>query len=155
MEEIRALISSLYASSGEPLVLKNQLLCFTVGLMSRIVLGNKYSKHATSTIQLEEFRGMLNDFMKLNGAFYIGDWIPWLDFLDLQGCVRKMKALEKKFDQLFDFVYDEHKANRESDKNLEPRDMVDLLLELMDGPSLDVKPTYDSVKGFTQVINQH
>ncbi|KAF3439692.1 hypothetical protein FNV43_RR17970 [Rhamnella rubrinervis] len=155
VEEIRAFISSLYASLGEPLVLKNQLYCFTIGLMNRIVLGKRYltsdySKHATSTVQLEEFRGMLNDFSKLNGAFYIGDWIPWLAFLDLHGCVRKMKALEEKFDHLFDFVYDGHKANREAAKSLEPRDMVGLLVELMDDPSLDVKPTYDSVKGFTQ-----
>ncbi|KAF3443619.1 hypothetical protein FNV43_RR13309 [Rhamnella rubrinervis] len=98
---------------------------------------------------------MLNDFSKLNGAFYIGDWIPWLAFLDLHGCVRKMKALEEKFDHLFDFVYDGHKANREAAKSLEPRDMVGLLVELMDDPSLDVKPTYDSVKGFTQAETQH
>lgn len=155
VEETRAFMSSLYASSGKPVVLKKQLFCFTVGLMSRIVLGNKYLSDysATSSFRLEEFQGMLKEFFQLNGAFNVGDWIPWLDFLDLRGCVRRMKALEKKFDQFFDFVYDEHKANKEATEKMpEPRNMVDLLLDLMNDPSLDVKPTYDSVKGLTQVM---
>nr|XP_015889018.2 flavonoid 3'-monooxygenase-like [Ziziphus jujuba var. spinosa] len=154
MEEMKALMSSLYASLGKPIVLEKKLSCFTFSLMSRIVLGKRYfndSRYNKSTLHVEEFKKMAQEFMKLHGAFNIGDWIPWLEFFDLQGYVRRMKTLVKNFDQFFDFVYDEHKVNREREKDFfEPRNMAGLLLELMDDPNLDVKLTYDSVKALTQ-----
>ncbi|KAH7519304.1 hypothetical protein FEM48_Zijuj08G0021800 [Ziziphus jujuba var. spinosa] len=157
MEEMKALMSSLYASLGKPIVLEKKLSCFTFSLMSRIVLGKRYfndSRYNKSTLHVEEFKKMAQEFMKLHGAFNIGDWIPWLEFFDLQGYVRRMKTLVKNFDQFFDFVYDEHKVNREREKDFfEPRNMAGLLLELMDDPNLDVKLTYDSVKALTQASN--
>lgn len=154
-EEMQALISSLYASVGKPTVVAENLSCYTFSLISRVVLGND-SRYYKSAIQLEDFQEMLREFMKLNGAFNIGDWIPWLEFLDLQGYVRRMKALVSKFDQFFDNVFDEHKANRIAEKDIcEPWNMVSCLLELMDDPNLDVKLTYDSVKALTQASNEN
>nr|POE75392.1 cytochrome p450 71a9 [Quercus suber] len=80
----------------------------------------------------------------------LGDWIPWLNFLDLQGYVKRMKALKKKVDRFYDHVFDEHKAKKERVKHFVPKDMVDLLLQLSDDPDLDVRLTYEGVKGFTQ-----
>ncbi|KAK9210023.1 hypothetical protein WN944_002392 [Citrus x changshan-huyou] len=75
----------------------------------------------------------------------------YFNFLDLQGYVKRMKALKKKFDRFHDHVFDEHKANRKGNlKDFVPKDMVDLLLQMADDPNLDVKLNYDSVRGFTQ-----
>ncbi|KAF3443617.1 hypothetical protein FNV43_RR13307 [Rhamnella rubrinervis] len=156
VEEMRAFMSSLFASSGKPIVVESKLYCFSISIILRVMLGKKYfsdySKHntttstAATTIQLEEFRGMLVDFLKLNGAFTIGDWIPWLKFLDLQGYVKQMKALQKKFDKFLILCL----RNTRQIWNPKPRDMVGLLLELMNDSSLDIKLTYESVKGFIQ-----
>ena len=62
-----------------------------------------------------------------------------------------MKALKKKFDLLHDYILDEHKARKKEETNFVPKDMVDLLLQLVDDPDLEVKLNRDSVKGFTQV----
>ncbi|TXG61667.1 hypothetical protein EZV62_013030 [Acer yangbiense] len=99
--------------------------------MSRIVLGKKYfseSEFETAVVTLEEFQKMLDKLFLLDGVLNIRDWIPWIDFMDLQG-YSKMKGLME------DFV---------------PKDMVDLLLQLADDPNLEVKLNYDSVRGFTQ-----
>lgn len=41
------------------------------------------------------------EFVALNVVFDIGDSIPWLRFLDLQGNIRRMKAVAKKFDSFW------------------------------------------------------
>ncbi|KAE8657999.1 Kinase superfamily protein [Hibiscus syriacus] len=59
-----------------------------------------------------------------------------------------MKALMKKLDRFFDHVFDEHKRKKkELSKDFVARDMVDLLLQLVDDPDLNVKLTYDHIRG--------
>ncbi|XP_015889028.2 trimethyltridecatetraene synthase [Ziziphus jujuba] len=156
MEEVRALMLRIYASFGKPVPLRRQLSCFTLSIMSRVVLGKKYfsdSKDVKSIIQLEEFQEMIEEFILLNGVFYIGDWIPWLgNFLDFQGYVKRMKVVNEKFNRYFDYVFEDHMSKKEAEKerDFEGRNIVDFLLELLDDPSLEVKLTYDKLKTFAQ-----
>nr|QUN00521.1 cytochrome P450 92A171 [Tripterygium wilfordii] len=153
VQERRDFTSRLLALSGKPVVLKEQLSRLTLSIISRIVLGKKYfseCEDGSAIVTIEEFQEMLDELFLLNGVLNIGDWIPWLDFLDLQGYVKRMKALKIKFDRFHDHVFDEHKARKAGVKDFVPKDMVDLLLQLSDDPSLDVNLNYDSVKGFTQ-----
>ncbi|XP_044464057.1 trimethyltridecatetraene synthase-like [Mangifera indica] len=153
-EELRAFVSRLNALSGKPIVLKNHLSRVTLSIISRIVLGKKYFSESesenSSIVTLEEFQEMLDELFLLNGVLNIGDWIPGLGFLDLQGYVKRMKALKKRFDRFHDCVFDEHKAKRRKVEDLVGKDMVDLLLQLADDRNVDVKLTYDSLKGITQ-----
>ena len=159
VEERREFVSRLFALSGKPVVLKDQLSRVTLSVISRIVLGKKYFTElenettSSSLVKLEEFQEMLDELFLLNGVLNIGDWMPWLRFLDLQGYEKRMKALKKRFDRFHDQVLDEHKAKKEEggEGNFAPKDMVDLLLELAEKPDLEVKLNYDSVKGFIQV----
>ncbi|KAK8543761.1 hypothetical protein V6N13_025929 [Hibiscus sabdariffa] len=125
-----------------------------------MVLGNKYFGVSdddrivsNSIVRLQEVQEMINDFFYLNGVFNIGDWIPWLDFLDLQGYKKRMKTLRKKLDRFHDHVFDEHKQKKkELGKDFVAQDMVDLLLQLADDPDLDVKLTHDALRGLTLVF---
>jgi cytochrome P450 len=154
VEERRALFSRLHALVGKPVMVKEHLSRLTLSIISRIVLGKKYfseSESETSIVTLKEFQVMLDELFLLNGVLNIGDWIPWLDFLDLQGYVERMKAVMKKFDRFYEHVLDEHRAKREGVKDFVPKDMVDFLLQLADDPNNDVKLTYDNIKALTQV----
>ncbi|XP_022731091.1 flavonoid 3'-monooxygenase-like [Durio zibethinus] len=155
VEERRAFVSRLYALSGKHVVLKEQLSRFTLSVISRIVLGKKYFSESgdqleTSIVSLEEFQETLDELFLLNGVLNIGDWMPCLGFLDLQGYVKRMKALKKKLDRFHEHVFDEHKRKKKESKDFVPQDMVDLLLQLADDPDIDVKLTYDGIRGFTQ-----
>ncbi|KAI5320072.1 PREDICTED: cytochrome [Prunus dulcis] len=153
VEEIRAFTSRFYALSGKPVMLKEHISRLTLSTVSRIVLGKEYfseSQFVTSTMTLREFQDMLDELVCLSGVLNIGDWIPWLKCFDLQGYVKQMKALKKKFDLFHDYILDEHKARKKEETNFVPKDMVDLLLQLVDDPDLEVKLNRDSVKGFTQ-----
>ncbi|GKD12135.1 cytochrome P450 71A1-like protein [Tanacetum coccineum] len=94
---------------------------------------------------------MLDELFELNGVLNIGDWIPWISFMDLQGYVQRMKAVSKRFDQFLEHVLTEHEERRFTEgESFVPNDMVDQLLQIADDPTLNVKLERHGVKGFTQ-----
>ncbi|GMJ07296.1 TRANSPARENT TESTA 7, CYTOCHROME P450 75B1 [Hibiscus trionum] len=158
VEEMRAFVSRLYGLSGKPVVLVEQLTHLTLSNISRMVFGEKHfsvsgdDRHGSDSVpSLQELQEILDEFFFLNGAFNIGDWIPWLDFLDLQGYVKRMKALRTKLDRFHNYVFDQHNRKKEElGKDFVAQDMVDLLLQLADDPDPDVKLTSDALRGLTQ-----
>ncbi|XP_068660336.1 trimethyltridecatetraene synthase-like [Aristolochia californica] len=154
VEETRALLSSLAASANQPITLKDHLSTVSLNVISRMVLGKKYLDEAeavASVVTPAAFKKMLDELFLLSGVLNIGDNIPWIDFLDLQGYIKRMKALSKKFDRFLEHVLDEHNAAKAKlGKDFEAKDMVDVLLEFANDPNLDVKITRDGVKAFTQ-----
>ncbi|CAL5358698.1 hypothetical protein CsSME_00048711 [Camellia sinensis var. sinensis] len=152
VEELHALISRLYALSGKEVALREHLARFMLTNVSRMALGDKYfsESKSDSSVKLDELREMVDEWFLLNGVFNIGDWIPWLSFLDLQGYVKRMKALYRKLDKFHNYVIDDHKARRAGDKDFVAKDVVDVVLKLADDPNLQVKLTSDCVKGLIQ-----
>ncbi|KAL6655502.1 hypothetical protein ACP70R_006328 [Stipagrostis hirtigluma subsp. patula] len=162
-EEVRAMLRDIHtaAASGRAVVrLRDYTTMVTLGVICRIVLGKKYvvveeeaagearSPPATSPA---EFGAMADEFVFLSGAFNIGDLVPWLDWLDLQGYVRRMKRSRQKVDQLLDRVLDEHNERRRREgERFVARDMVDVLLHLADDPNLEVQLSRDNVKALIQ-----
>nr|XP_010911364.2 cytochrome P450 71A1-like [Elaeis guineensis]XP_010932407.1 cytochrome P450 71A1 [Elaeis guineensis] len=152
VEEAKNLLRDLFNSSGRPVNLKDHLSNVSLNVISRMVLGKKYlDESEDAVVSPEEFKAMLDELFLLNGVMNIGDSMPWLDFLDLQGYIRRMKKLGKKFDRFLEHVVDEHneRRRREGEKFV-ARDMVDVLLQLADDPTLEVKLERRGVKAFTQ-----
>ncbi|KAG6788845.1 hypothetical protein POTOM_004923 [Populus tomentosa] len=155
VEELKALLKTLHKSSGRPINLKDHLTDVSLNVISRMVLGKKYtvksSENEKEIVTPEEFKEMLDELFLLNGVLDIGDSIPWIAFLDLQGYIKRMKVLSKKFDKFMEHVLDEHESRRKrEDKNWEPKDMVDVLLQLASDPNLEVKLERHGVKAFSQ-----
>ncbi|XP_027087689.1 dimethylnonatriene synthase-like [Coffea arabica] len=153
IEERRAFISRLYAQSGKPVVMRDHLMRLSLSTASQMVLSNKYfaqSEGDGSLVTFEEFQEMIDTWFLLGGVFNIGDWIPWLDRFDLQGYVKQMKELYKKFDKFHNHVLDDHQARRKTEKDFIPKDMVDILLQYAEDPDLQVKLTRDQIKGLIQ-----
>ncbi|CDP18924.1 unnamed protein product, partial [Coffea canephora] len=133
IEERRAFISRLYALSGKPVYFAQ-------------------FEGEGSLPTFEEFQEMIDTWYLLSGVFNIGDWIPWLDRFDLQGYVKQMKELHKKFDRFHNHVLDDHQARRKTERDFIPKDMVDILLQYAEDPDLQVKLTRDQIKGLIQVL---
>ncbi|KAF8779771.1 hypothetical protein HU200_002273 [Digitaria exilis] len=151
-EEVRVLLRGLHRSSsrGRTVRLRDYLQMLTLGVISRVVLGRKYvgeeaaaardemGVSSTPAITPGEFREMVDEFFVLHGAFNIGDFIPWLDWLDLQGYVRRMKMMSAVFDRFLESVLDVHNERRRLEgERFVPKDMVDVLLQLADDPNLE------------------
>ena len=153
-EEMNGLIREIYKSCGEVIKVKDYLFALSLNVISRMVLGKRYTDESSESgiVSPDEFRKMMDELFLLNGVLNIGDSIPWMDFLDLQGYVKRMKGLSKKLDRFLEHVLDEHKERRKGVENYVAKDMVDVLLQLADDPDLEVKLERHGVKAFTQVI---
>ncbi|KAM7254401.1 hypothetical protein ACFE04_003781 [Oxalis oulophora] len=151
-DELKSLVHELHDSISQSVNLKDYLSSVSLNVISRMVLGKNYTKKNSdeTVISPEEFKEMLDELFYLNGVLDIGDSIPWLKFLDLQGHIRRMKSVSKKFDRFLEHVLDEHNQRRLKNSDWVAKDMVDVLLELADDPSLDVKLERHGVKAFTQ-----
>ncbi|KAM3245848.1 trimethyltridecatetraene synthase-like [Capsicum annuum] len=150
-EELHLILRNLNKLSGKPILLKDYLTTLSLNVISRMVLGKRYlDESKNSIVTPEEFKKMLDELFLLNGVLNIGDSIPWLGFMDLQGYVKRMKVLSKKFDKFLEHVLDEHNVRRKAVENYVAKDMVDVLLQLADDPSLEIKLERHGVKAFTQ-----
>ncbi|CAN1828047.1 Trimethyltridecatetraene synthase [Linum perenne] len=136
-EELKWVMNNLFGSCGNPINLKDFLSDLSLNVISRMVLGKKYtvSSDAAAIVTPEEFKEMLDELFLLNGVLDIGDSIPWLAGLDLQGYIKRMKAVATKFDGFLERVLDEHNLRRGI---------------LADDPNLEVKLDRRGVKAFTQ-----
>ncbi|KAK4765225.1 hypothetical protein SAY86_026315 [Trapa natans] len=153
VEELKAFLRELHEAEGRSVTLKDHLSDLSLNVISRMVLGKKYTqKTEGSIVTPEEFKKMLDELFLLNGALTVGDSIPWLNFLDIQGYVKRMKELGKKFDRFLEHVLDEHNERRKAAgvEGFVAEDMVDVLLQLADDPDLEVKLERHGVKAFTQ-----
>jgi typhasterol/6-deoxotyphasterol 2alpha-hydroxylase len=160
VEELRGMLLHLHrglTSSGRgAVVLKEHLLMLSLNVISRMALGRKYvgdgEEDAGSPVSPGEFRWMVDELFVLNGVLSVGDFIPWLSWLDPQGYIGRMKRLGKMFDRFLEHVVDEHSERRRREgEAFVATDMVDLLLELADDPTLEVPIERDGVKGFVLV----
>ncbi|TVU46953.1 hypothetical protein EJB05_06527, partial [Eragrostis curvula] len=93
------------ASTGSAVTLKDRLFVVSLNVISRMVLGKKYDVAGSSSAATpEEFSWMIDELFFISAAVNIGDVIPWLNWLDPQGYVGRMKRLSK--------VLDEHNERR-------------------------------------------
>ncbi|KAE8707440.1 Flavonoid 3'-monooxygenase [Hibiscus syriacus] len=87
--------------------------------------------------QADEFKSMVVELMNLAGVFNIGDFIPTLEWLDLQGVQGKMKKLHKRFDRFLSTILEEHKIKAGGNGGKEKH--TDLLTTLISLEDTDVE----------------
>ncbi|XP_010320112.1 trimethyltridecatetraene synthase-like isoform X1 [Solanum lycopersicum] len=147
VEERQTLISRLFPLSGKPILLKHRLARFTLRTINRLIMSETYCSSDASVVTHERLQWMFDEWFVLSGLINIGDWIPWLSWFDLQGYVKRMKALRKNMTEFYEYVLEDHKAKRQKEENYSPKDMVDAMLHLADDPNLEIKLTTDTMMG--------
>jgi len=153
VEEVARMIGSVFDTCrrGLPVEIREETTNVSNNIISRMVLGRRYLDEAAGNkIKPAEFREMWEELFVLNGVLNIGDFIPWLGWLDLQGYVKRMKRLSKRLDVFLEEVLEEHDRRRKGVENYVAKDMVDVLLQQADDPQLNLSRI--KVKAFTQDI---
>lgn len=104
------------------------------------MLGKRVFNYETATgagdPKADEFKDMVVELMTLAGVFNIGDFIPALECLDLQGVAKKMKKLHTRFDSFLNQILEEHKISA-SPGRAEKQNHVDLLNTLLSLKDVD------------------
>ncbi|KAL6838248.1 hypothetical protein ACP4OV_031920 [Aristida adscensionis] len=154
-EEVAAMLRGVHRAAAPPatgrraaVALRDHLFVLSLNVISRMVLGKKYVVEGSSAATTpEEFGWMMDELFFLNGALNLGDLIPWLNWLDPQGYIRRMKKVSRKLDRFLEEVLDEHNESRRREgEAFVARDMVDQLLQLAGDPELKVPINRDGVK---------
>uniref|UniRef100_A0ACD5UXS9 Uncharacterized protein n=1 Tax=Avena sativa TaxID=4498 RepID=A0ACD5UXS9_AVESA len=170
-QELRVLVRILFERAGRAVAVREHLADATLRNVLRMAVGRKWSGCYASA-DGEEFRRTLDEAFAVTGAVSnIGEWVPWLGWLDVQGCVRSMKRLSKVYDRFLERILDEHDEERRR-RRLEAMpatgaaetaaaatDLVDVLLQLAEDEdktigtsSSEARLTRDGVKAFVQDI---
>ncbi|XVF49753.1 hypothetical protein PTKIN_Ptkin04bG0038900 [Pterospermum kingtungense] len=141
-EEIALIIDKIKESSlmSVPVDLSEMLVNLTNDVICRVAFGRKYSGDDEGDTN---FREALEEFFFFLGNFNIGNFIPWLAWINLvNGIHSKIDRVAKWFDKFLDKVIDEHIDDRNKSRTRGKRsgssfenedsnkDFVDVLLEI-------------------------
>ncbi|CAK7324713.1 unnamed protein product [Dovyalis caffra] len=120
---------------GEPVVVPEMLTYGMANMIGQIILSRRV--FVTKGSESNEFKDMVVELMTSAGFFNIGDFIPSVAWLDLQGIERGMKKLHGRFDVLLTKMMEEHMATAHERKG--KPDFLDVLManqENLDGERL-------------------
>lgn len=157
-EEVSAMIRSLWEASGcgkHVVDVSKSLTYMSMNIICKMLASRTYSEAEMGGGHV--FKKLVDEFFALAGGFCVGDFIPYLDWLDLQGFHRRMKNVAKVFDDFLDKVIDEHIKRRgicdgEQNKG-RVKDMVDVLLDTAEAEGNTTEPriTRVSIKAIVLV----
>ncbi|KAJ9568497.1 hypothetical protein OSB04_004463 [Centaurea solstitialis] len=108
-EEVAILARALGGAGGSAVALGQLLNVCTTNALARVMLGRRVFGEGGGDRKADEFKDMVVELMVLAGEFNIGDFIPALDWLDLQGVTKKMKKLHLRFDSFLNAILEDHK----------------------------------------------
>ncbi|KAI4305910.1 hypothetical protein L6164_029238 [Bauhinia variegata] len=115
--ELGYMLRSMYDSSkqNEAVVVPETLTHSMANMIGQVILSRRVFETCGS--ESNEFKDMVVELMTTAGYFNIGDSIPFLAWLDLQGIERGMKRLHKRFDLLLTRMIEEHQSLRHKRQN--------------------------------------
>ncbi|XP_023765079.1 cytochrome P450 Tp4149 [Lactuca sativa] len=127
-EETCLMIDKIGESCGSIVDLGELLTIFTNNVVCRVAFGRKF--HGV------KFNDLLKRFTYLLGAFSVGNYIPWLSWVDrFNGLEARTKNIAVEFDEVLESVLEEHISKKRavegdvSGENEEGQDLVNILID--------------------------
>lgn len=142
-EEVSAMIRSIIRLDIHPVNMSKIASNLTNAIICRMTFGRKLSDDEDS-IGSSRIISMLRETFLVAGSFNIGDYVPCLAWLDLQGLNRRMKKAHIMQDAFLEKIIDEHVGQNGHNVS---RDLVDVLLEVSGDKDLEFPITRDNIKG--------
>ncbi|KAK9069898.1 hypothetical protein SSX86_010294 [Deinandra increscens subsp. villosa] len=140
VEKIRTI-----SRSSSPIVnLSELLISLTNGVICRSAMGRRHGG--------EKFKELFVDFVELLGVFSVGDYIPWLSWVDrLNGYEVRAVKIAAEFDAFLEGVIVEHEERRNKlmlsgGDDEEEKDFVDILLDIQNDKDASFVLERDTVK---------
>ncbi|KAK9907235.1 hypothetical protein M0R45_000965 [Rubus argutus] len=143
-EEVALLIESIKetaaTSNVEPVDLSAKVSSLSANMACRMVFGKKY---ADEEFHDKGFKSVIQEFNQLTTTPNLGDYIPCIAPLDLQGLTKRMKAVNKVFDDFFEKIIEEHLQSRDEEKT---KDFVDVMLSFMGSQESEYRIERSNIK---------
>ncbi|XP_077225036.1 cytochrome P450 81Q32-like [Tasmannia lanceolata] len=138
-EEIRSLTQHLFKYSNQinfrKIELKSRFAELTFNVMMQMITGKSY--YGEKVVDLEgarEFCEIIKEGFYLVGALNLGDFLPVLRWVDLQGLQKRGVRLMKKRDAFLQGLVDERRRKRrcKGEEGESKKTMIDILLSLQE-----------------------
>lgn len=159
-EEIALLIRIL--PQNREIELRTYLSVMLNNIISRLVLNRRLSARLgehegeEQMLAMNNFKEITHEIALCLGAFYPGDFIPSLKWLDLQGLEKRFKETNNRMDSFVSKIIAEHEAERKLGFIAEQeKDMVHILLDEMEKAEEKHQITMTNVKGMMWVRRFH
>jgi hypothetical protein len=160
-EEVAMFIENIRESCSLslPVNLSEMLVTLTNDVTCRVAFGKKYSAGSEGG---REFQGLLGELMRLLGAFNLGDFIPWLAWVNrINGFDARVEKVAKEFDKFLDAIVEQHicslKRESNGDGSVRGEDhrnnLVDVLLAIQKDNVTGVAIDRESIKALILVCS--
>ncbi|KAM7511138.1 hypothetical protein LguiB_010013 [Lonicera macranthoides] len=84
----------------------------SINVITMLMMGKRYcGEDVADPTAAVRFRDLMKEFLKLLKLSNIGDFLPFLRWLDLQGMERRMVELMEKMDKFLQEIIDEYRQN--------------------------------------------
>ncbi|MCO5568321.1 hypothetical protein L7F22_022020 [Adiantum nelumboides] len=132
-EEVHAMLSTIAHSGPHKLVpVRATIHSANANIIARMAIGKRLHEVAPRSQADPSYNLVLLivEVIQLFGEFNVGDYLPWLAFLDLQGYGRRSKALSLKLQRVWQEVIDARRSLQHQINSRVPRqlDFLDVLL---------------------------
>ncbi|KAL0414118.1 UNVERIFIED_CONTAM: cytochrome [Sesamum radiatum] len=132
------------ANAHQPVNINETALSLSSSMISRFALGKRYDEEEGS--EKRRFDRLLEQLQELTLQIFIGDYFPWLGWIDeLCGRVSRLEKGFKDLDSFYEELIEEHLSpSRPESMN---GDILDLLIQLREDRSSPVQIGWDHIKG--------
>ncbi|KAF2290795.1 hypothetical protein GH714_015488 [Hevea brasiliensis] len=137
-DEIKIFLNKLYSVSSHDFAkveLKPMLMELTFNIIMRMVAGKRYygeEETGKNKAEAKEFREMIAEVFEYAGASYLGDFLPFLQWIDYQGYLKRAMRLGKRTDRLLQDLIDEHRCDEKASSERRNNTMIGHLLYLQE-----------------------
>ena len=131
--EVRQTVEYLYSRAGSSVNLGEQVFLTSLNVITNMLWGGTVEGDVRANLGAE-FREVVSEITYLVGKPNISDFFPGLARFDLQGIVKRMHGLTRRFDSIFEKLIDQRiNINKDVRSTAEERkDFLQFLLELKD-----------------------
>ncbi|KAJ0785456.1 putative cytochrome P450 [Helianthus annuus] len=138
-KEIGLMIETIEKSHGSIIDVTELVFWLVNNIVCKVSLGRSY--------QGLKFTDLLTQFVHVLGALCIGNYIPWLSWIDrLSGLEDKARKVAKEFDEFLEGVVKEHLDKRSKGDDHTDQDLVDVLLDIQRDNAIGFDLQRDTIK---------
>ncbi|XLS86879.1 hypothetical protein HN51_037045 [Arachis hypogaea] len=134
------------ASDGVAVDLSAKVAALSADMSCRMILGKKYMD---DDLDEKGFKAVMQEILYLAATPNIGDFIPYIGALDLQGLIKRMKKVRKIFDDFLDKVIHEHMLSE--NKKDKAKDFVDVMLSFVGTEESEYRMEQPNIKAILLV----
>ncbi|KAF5738943.1 3 9-dihydroxypterocarpan 6A-monooxygenase-like [Tripterygium wilfordii] len=140
------------AATGEAVNVGGELMRLTNNIISSMLLRTRCSDMESDA---DEVRKMVKELNELGAKFNFSDSFWFCKHIDLQGFGKRLKEARDKYDAMIERVIKEHEEERKKDvkdRGDVVKDLLDILLDIYEDESAEIRLTRENVKAFIMVF---